>query len=228
MKLNIGFDIDRGENFELVYSQETILQIFNKLYNNPFMNEWDEMEVGYNTLKKEPFNLDKASNALISTKKELCVICFGNGCEFNFTRRKSYYVVTLILTEEILQKKVITFRDYMVDLATNLPNFKRLIGGPDYNEYYELRKQLNIPQEKSLFNHMSWLNVVSPLSYNSFYEKEDLLNAPFYEIKEVAQDIVMIQAYKEPFDIENEESLNNLRNGVEYLNKNIIYLKGKE
>src|SRR5690606_3672893 len=115
MKLNIGFDIDRGNNYELIYSQETILQIFNKLYNNPFMNEWDEMEVGYNTLKKEPFNLDKAIKALVSLKKDLCVIGFGNGCEFNFTRRKSYYIVTLILNEEVLKNKIINFRDYMID-----------------------------------------------------------------------------------------------------------------
>lgn len=227
MILRIGFDIDRGENFELVYLQETILQIFDKLYKNPFMNDWDEMEVGYNTLKKEPFNQDKAIKALVSSKKELCVIGFGNGCEFNFTRRKSYYIVRLVLTKEVLENKIITYRDYMVDFATSLPNFKRLIGGPDHNEYYELRKQLNLPQEKSLFNHMSWLNVVSPLSYDSYYEKEDLLNAPFYEVKEIVPDSVMIQAYKDPFDIENEESLNFLRSGVEYLNKNIIYLKGK-
>ena len=227
MKLDIGFDIDRGINCDFELTQESILNTFNKLYKNPFMNEWVEMEVGYNTLKKEPFYIDKALKELISSKKNLCVIGFGNGCKFNFTRRKSYYIVTLILTEEVLQNKIIAFRDYMMGLATSLPNFTRLIGGPDNNEYYELRKQLNLPQEKSLFNHVSWLNVVSPLAYDSYYEKEDLLKAPFYEVKEVAPDIVMIQAYKDPFDIENEESLTYLRKGVEYLNKHIIYLKGK-
>jgi len=132
----------------------------------------------------------------------------------------------MTITGVLIRDKIIEYRDYMIALAVSLPNFKGLIGSTG-SVQYDIQRNHDIPQEKSIFSLMSWLNVLSPLGYDSYYEKEDLLNAPFYDVKEVAPDIVMIQAYKDPFDLENEESLNFLRNGVEYLNKHIVYLKGK-
>ncbi len=227
MKLNIGFDIDRDNNYSLVLSLETQLEVFNRLYNNPFFTDWLEMEVGYNQSKREPFNKEKAIKALMSNKKDLCIIGYGNECKFIFTRNKLYYVIKVILTNEAIQGKVIEFRDFMANIAVSISNFKRLIGSQESTISAETQRKYNIEQEKSIFSYMSWLNVVSPLSYNGYYEKEDLLKAPFYEVREIAPDIIMIQAYKDPFDIENEESLNYLRNGVEYLNKHIVYLKEK-
>ncbi len=225
-KLSIGFDIERN-NYSCSWTEELARQIFTSMASNPFFKDWETMTVGFGSLKEFPFNAEKALKVLLSAKKEECLWVYGGNCDFIISRRKHNYMVSLRLDGDYIKGNSLTdFRDYMVQLAVSLPMFKRLIGSQGSISADTQRKH-EIEEEKSIFSYISWLEVLSSLAYEGYYEKEDLLKAPFYQVKEVAPDIVLIQAYKDPFDFENEESLNYLRKGVAYLNKHIVYLKGK-
>jgi hypothetical protein len=225
--LSIGYEADRTD-----WSSDFNRSIFDSITNNPFFSSWKTMTIGFGSIAEKQFDSKKLLNLLLSDKPKVSIKGYEEGLStrgnyFLINRDHSYNGVRLQLKKEmILNKSVGLFQDYMVKLAIETPQFKRLYGSQG-SEAYDIQKKHNIEQEKSLFSYMGWLTVVSPLAYNGFYEKEDLLKAPFYRVEEIKKDIVLIQAYKDPFDLENEESLNYLRKGVEYLNKNIIFLKEK-
>jgi hypothetical protein len=223
-KLSFGFDCDRS-NYTFNWPAELNKEVLEKLAHNPFFTNWETMSIGNNPLKRITFDFGKALKKVLSDSSDLCIWGQGEGNEFLFNRNKNYYHIRLTLEKKILEKdKLLKFQEYMINLAIDKPRFTSMSSSLG-SEYSDIQKRHNIEQEKSLFSYMSWLNVLSPLAYNGFYEKEDLLKAPFYRVEEIKKDIILIQAYKDPFDLENEESLNYLRKGVEYLNKNIIFLK---
>jgi hypothetical protein len=225
MRLDIGFSCDR-DNYASNWSEETIKEVFEKLYNNPFYTEWKEMSIGSHI--RVPLDIKKALKSILSSKQDQVVGIYGGNNGFVLSRNRQNYNADLRLDESVIKNDVVKFRYYVIEIGLNAPKFRRLIGMLDSSMSAETQKKFNIDREKSMFSYMAWLNVVSPLGYNDYYKKEDLLKAPYYKVEEIKPDIVLIQAYKDPFDLENEESLNYLRNGVEYLNKNIIFLKDKE
>lgn len=226
MKLRIGIDLRRIDK-DITFSNEVLVKLFDNLCHNPIFTEWDKMQINKYNEDYDEFNYEKIIKAINSPKKDLGIFCLDDdGNEFIFSRNKINYSFSLKFSKENLDNKVDLFRDFMVDVALSMPQFGTLTGSAGM-EIYDYQKEQHLPEEKSFLSYMAWLNVLSPLGYDTYYEKEDLLKAPFYDVREIAPDIVFIQSTKDPFDIKDEESLNYLRNGVNYLNQNIIYLKGK-
>jgi len=228
-KLSLRISADKTE-----WSDEFNKHVFDVLAKNPFFSEWEILTVGSGSLKEKKFDHKKVLDILLSSKKEICFNVYGKETgfhvnEFCINRTKHYYNFWLQLERKHLgnEDSIRQFQEYMLNLALETPKFKRLSSSTG-SEVYDIQKKYNIEEEKSIFISMPWLSVLSPLAYDTYYEKKDLLNAPFYRVEEIMPDIVLIQAYKNPFDIENEESLDYLRKGVEYLNKHIVFLKGKE
>jgi hypothetical protein len=223
----IGSESDSSE-----WSDEMNKYVLKHLSDNPFFSSWKVMTEGFVPKKEKPFDFEKMFKTLCTKKEKICVYGFEEKIGFkenyfNISRDKNYNGFKFQLKKEVvLKKSAQMFEDYTVQLALETPQFKRVYGSQGAISA-ETQKKHSIEPEKSLFSYMSWLNVLSPLAYNEFYEKEDLLKAPFYRVEEIKKDIILIQAYKDPFDLENEESLNYLRKGVEYLNKNIVFLKDK-
>ena len=225
MKLYFGTGVRRQEN-DITFSNEVLLELFEKTCNNPIFSDWSEMQINRFNEVYDEFNFEKITKAINSPKKDLCVFCYGEGSELVFSRDKINYNISLKFSQETLENKISVFRDFMVEVALSMPQFDQLIGSSG-REVYDYQKEQHLPEEKSIFGYMSWLNVLSPLGYKKYYEKEDLLSAPFYDVREIAPDIVFIQSTKDPFDIKDEESLNYLRNGVNHLNKNLLFFKYK-
>jgi hypothetical protein len=222
-----------SESNSIEWSDEINKYVLKQLSDNPFFSSWKIMTEGFVPSKEKAYDFDKALKILCGKKEKVCVHFFEKNIGFKensfyISRDKNFNGFMIQLKKEVLLKKSVQlFQEYVTEIALITPAFKRLFISPG-SISAETQKKHNIPQEKSIFSYMSWLNVLSPLAYNGYYEKEDLLKAPFYRVEEIKKDIILIQAYKDPFDIENEESLHYLRNGVAYLNKNIVFLKGKD
>ena len=225
MKLYLGTGVRRQEN-DITFSNEVLLKLFEKTCNNPIFSDWGEMQINRFNKVYDEFNYEKIIKAINSPKKDLTIFCYGEGSELVFSRDKINYNISLHFTQDKLGKNVEVLRDFMVELTLFMPFFDRLVGLAGM-EIFDTQKKHNLPQEKSFLGSMPWLNVLSPLGYKKYYEKEDLLSAPFYDVREIAPDIVFIQAYKDPFNVDNEESLNYLRNGINHLNKNLLFFKYK-
>ena len=225
MKLEIYTVVERFDP-EITFSNEIMFTIFDKLCYNPIFKDWREMQINRFNEEYDDFDYQKIVKAIKSPKKDLAIFCRAKECELLFSRNKKFYSFSLKFTKDLLIDKVNLFQDYMIELTLYMPNFEKLTGSAGM-EIIDAQKRHNLPQEKSIFMSMQWLNVLSPLGYKKYYEKEDLLSAPFYDVREIAPDIVFIQAYKDPFNVDNEESLNYLRNGINHLNKNLLFFKYK-
>ena len=226
-KLSFGFDNER-DHYTFNWSAEQNKEVLEKIVHNPFFATWESMAIAATPMKKTPFDFGDILKAVLSEKKDVCIWGFGGGNQFLFNRNNNFYHVFLSLDRSYLEKDNLSkFKEYMINIALNTPRFSGMSSSMG-SEYYDIQKKHNITQEKSMFSYIPWLNVLSPLRYKDYYEKEDLLKAPYYKVEEIRPNIILIQAYKDPFDLENEESLNYLRKGVEYLNKNIIFLKEKK
>lgn len=87
---------------------------------------------------------------------------------------------------------------------------------PAVNEFYDSKNLLRVPS--CFMNYLAWFHLISPLGYGPYFDREDLLNMPAYDVQELEDGIIQVITYKDPLDFASEESRQRIIEITNYLN----------
>jgi hypothetical protein len=166
------------------------------------------------------FSIESASNVFGRSKKSSMSLYPENRTDYelSFTRDSDVNLLNLFIPADHLKSRSDeTLRDLLVKLASFVPKLKRGKVGVSVDargNYFD-----RLPYPTTAFGDPTWLHLVTPTSYDPFFTRDDLLNAPANEILEWDNGTVQIMTYSQflPFDrLEVETALTNFSH---YLNE---------
>lgn len=208
-----------GEN-KNNWNEGQVAELFDLLSENPFFQDWGRMHLGLKEVIVMNYDKKEAIKKFNNSQGEYSVLFDAEKvtCEAIISRLNSSNMISLKLDEQMLLGSTYQlFLDFMLEIASKLPNFRRLTGmaGYDYNELYE-KYNLKLVKCCGILK-LSWVHVLDRSEYEGFISKADLLETPAFLVKELENDAILIQVYENPFEYENETSIAYMRNVTEHL-----------
>ncbi len=187
---------------------------------NPF-GAFVEMSVG-TAPDAERYAPEKLSQAVLSSAEQFAVL---RGFEPNLlTASIRLQPVPLLqimidadrfsLDENSLQAQTFTNR-----LKKVLPNcgYGIIDAHANISEFYD-RQQLDLLPE--CFNYyLSWKTLLTPLGYQAYFERADLLKAPAFKVEELEDQSICLTAYPQASNYEHKESQIRIVELTNYLNQ---------
>ncbi|MDP1816766.1 MAG: hypothetical protein Q8K92_20095 [Leadbetterella sp.] len=206
-----------GEN-KNIWDKNLTSELFDLLYDNPFVQNWERMKIGLEV--EIVINPDKkeAIKRFCDYKGEFSASFETKEAELIVSRLNNSNKISMSMHEQLLlDSKHKLFLNFMLQITKTLPKFRRLTGMADY-DYNELYEKHNLELVKCCgILKLSWVHVIARSEYEGIVSKTDLLATPAFSVKEIENEAVLIQVYENPFDYENETSIEYMRNVTEHL-----------
>ncbi|WP_066631287.1 hypothetical protein [Labilibacter marinus] len=103
--------------------------------------------------------------------------------------------------------------------------YKSFVGVASKNKFYRENGLLDINFYNAPFIEESFFyRCLTPKSaYGKWHTKEQLLQAPFYSIKELDDEVLEIIQFEQPIDITNKQHIENMRSLQSYLSQHNTY-----
>jgi hypothetical protein len=217
--MGFSFNIyEKGENWILSKS-ETAEKILDFLEANPF-GKISKMDVN-NDLEMLPYNrrvvLNEFANneiAGINIETESPLLSWGAISHDRFG--KGFYLE--IADEDVAQVNLDQVKAYLKNGRKIFPDFSWAIATADNRDndfFYRQLKLLPVPE--CLGHLLGWYHLVSPPGFQPYFKRQDLLNAPAYDIEELEDGTICLMTYPHPLEFGTEENTARLIELTNYL-----------
>jgi hypothetical protein len=212
-------DIIIQEKTNLWTGKEPAYTLLKSLEQNPY-GKFDKMSFGGN-LKSYNYQFDKALKHLMAETTNSVRLTTETPFRFrgSIARGKVHNTVVLGMANPTFNSlNLEQLLSYTRSLAKLLPNFYRAEIVTDYqlNEYYTEQKLEWLPE---CFNDfLSWYHLMSPLAYEPYYRREELLAVPAHQVRELDNGWIEIINYADPLSYDQTETRGRIIAITNYLN----------
>lgn len=111
-------------------------------------------------------------------------------------------------------------KKYLQDWRLVLPEFSDAAAtAEDRDNDFWIDVAQTAPLPECFGSRLSWYNVMSPLGYRDYFEREDLLATPALEVEELDDGTITILSYDHPLDFSNAETTRRIIEITNYLNQ---------
>jgi hypothetical protein len=200
--------------------ESPLQEIISLIDQNSFVN-FQEMEFDV-TLNWVPYDIKKAIQTLKRRKKVSTEFRTQEPFPFSFTLSKNplQNTITLDIHENFLKEVGIEpVTKIIIQLAKCFPRFHWGVASvdDDISEFYDSQDLPHVPECFKYF--VSWLHIVSPLGYEKYFNREDFLGVPAYEVLEWDNGIIQIMTFENPLAFGIAENRQRVIDVTHYLNE---------
>jgi hypothetical protein len=172
-------------------------------------------------LKSQAYKFDKALKHLMGDTTSSVKLTAETPFRFrgSIARGKVHNTVVLGMANPTLSnldlEQLLT---YIRSFAKLLPNFYRAELVTDYkiNEYYAEQNLKWLPE--CFGNFLSWYHLLSPLAYEPYYTREELLGVPAHCVRELDNGWIEIISYADPLSYDQPQTRERIIEMTGYLN----------
>ncbi len=188
---------------------------------NPFVNfnemafNYSEKWVAYNQ-QKALANLKKGDEPALALRTETPYFFEGS-----INRGGWRNTVRLAMANSTLEQIDLSLlKNYVSKVATLFPRFKWAEVKTDYKikEFYQAQDLVAVPD--CLGNYLNWYHLISPLGYEPYFSRAELLNIPAHQVRELENGWIEIMSYSDPLAYDQPEARARIVEITNYLNTN--------
>ncbi len=193
--------------------------ILTKLEENPFAS-FAEMEFNYSQ-NWQPYDRVKALAALKKGKEPSLTLRTQTLIHWRgaIAKGDSRNTLTLGLTNQTLgELDLPRLIDYTLELAKLMPKFERaeISAEAKPGDFYKLEQLKWLPECFNSF--LKWYHLINPLGYEPYFSREEMLNIPAHQVRELENGWIEIISYPDPLAYNQPEARAKVIEITNYLN----------
>lgn len=199
-------------------------EVLRMLENNPFACLTDQIaDVQYNHVRLDRAKILAELTRPLGDEDLISVRMSADdpmAVEAIISRSDSDNNITLMMNAEDLSKlgKLESVTSYMQEWRFVLPAFFSSSASADDRENDFFYDELALPLvPECIGNTVGWYHVLSPLGYQDYFKREDLINAPAYKVEELTDKTICLMTYPHPLEFASEESTERISKLTKYL-----------